>query len=358
MEYPKFKVCCRCFTFNQAKYITDAMNGFCMQKTNFPFICCIVDDASTDGEQEVIEKYLEDNFDLSKESGFYKEETDYGFITYARHKTNDNCYFYVIFLKENHYSNPEIQEKKMSYISHWQCLCKYEAMCEGDDYWIDSSKLQKQADFLENNSDYIMCFTNFNIYIQNSGKMDHSVLTSQSERYPHEFTIEQWIMAKSYVGPMSWMYRTSCIYKIPELGGPDGTVVWFAYFIATSKVKCLLQDTSAVYRINNGGVTQVKHIRKVFDRVKGLRELQVKLAELFLKADTKSLLLSKLTEEYLNKNIKLIYLCGSNVDKKELIKSFNMLSFANKNLVFLYFVAGKILNYIYLKHKCKLGYLK
>ena len=47
MEYPKFKVCCRCFTFNQAKYITDAMNGFTMQQTSFPFICTIVDDAST-----------------------------------------------------------------------------------------------------------------------------------------------------------------------------------------------------------------------------------------------------------------------------------------------------------------------
>ena len=54
MEYPKFKVCCRCFTFNQAKYITDTMDGFTMQQTSFPFVCTIVDDASTDGEQEVI----------------------------------------------------------------------------------------------------------------------------------------------------------------------------------------------------------------------------------------------------------------------------------------------------------------
>ena len=49
MEYPKIKVCVRCFTFNQAKYIEDTMNGFVMQQTDFPFVCCIVDDASTDG---------------------------------------------------------------------------------------------------------------------------------------------------------------------------------------------------------------------------------------------------------------------------------------------------------------------
>ena len=54
MNYPKFKVCVRCFTFNQADYIEDAMNGFTMQQTDFPFVCCIVDDASTDEEQKVI----------------------------------------------------------------------------------------------------------------------------------------------------------------------------------------------------------------------------------------------------------------------------------------------------------------
>ena len=59
MEYPKFKVCCRCFTFNQAKYITDAMNGFTMQQTSFPFVCTIVDDASTDSTYEIIKEKFE-----------------------------------------------------------------------------------------------------------------------------------------------------------------------------------------------------------------------------------------------------------------------------------------------------------
>ena len=98
MEYPKFKVCCRCFAFNQAKYITDAMNGFTMQQTQFPFVCTIVDDASNDGEQEVIKKYVEENFDFSEGSDAYHKETDYAFITYAQHKTNKNCYFAVLYL--------------------------------------------------------------------------------------------------------------------------------------------------------------------------------------------------------------------------------------------------------------------
>ena len=52
-----FKVCIRCQTYNHSAYIVDAMNGFCMQKTSFPFVCCIIDDNSTDGEQEVIKNY-------------------------------------------------------------------------------------------------------------------------------------------------------------------------------------------------------------------------------------------------------------------------------------------------------------
>ena len=62
MEEIKFKVCVRCMTYNHSAFIEDAMNGFCMQRTNFPFVCIIVDDASTDSEQEVIKNYLQKNF--------------------------------------------------------------------------------------------------------------------------------------------------------------------------------------------------------------------------------------------------------------------------------------------------------
>ena len=154
MEYPKFKVCCRCFTFNQSKYITDAMNGFTMQQTSFPFVCCIVDDASTDGEQEVIRKYVEDNFDLSDGSVAFHKETGYAHITYAQHKTNKNCYFAVLYLKENHYSQ---RKPKLPYLEEWRDLCEYEALCEGDDWWLSNMKLQKQYDILETHSELDMC---------------------------------------------------------------------------------------------------------------------------------------------------------------------------------------------------------
>ena len=154
MEYPKFKVTVSCMTFNQAKYITDAMNGFTMQQTSFPYVCTIVDDASTDGEQDVIRKYVEDNFDFSEGSVAYHKETDYAHITYAQHKTNKNCYFAVLYLKENHYSK---NKPKMGYLSEWRDMCEYEALCEGDDWWISAEKLQKQYDILENHQELDMC---------------------------------------------------------------------------------------------------------------------------------------------------------------------------------------------------------
>ena len=84
-----------CMTFNHAPYIVDAMNGFTMQNTDFPFVCAIVDDASTDGEQEVIKNYLNEHFDLEDKVVARHEETDDYVLTFARHKTNLNCYFAV-----------------------------------------------------------------------------------------------------------------------------------------------------------------------------------------------------------------------------------------------------------------------
>ena len=70
-------------TFNHAQYIEDALNGFTMQQTTFPYVCCIIDDASTDGEQEVIRNYLNEHFDLEDKMIARHEETDDYVLTFA-----------------------------------------------------------------------------------------------------------------------------------------------------------------------------------------------------------------------------------------------------------------------------------
>ena len=153
----KWKVCVRCFTFNHSPYILDTLNGFCIQKTNFPFVCVIVDDASTDGEQDVIRHYLQDYFDLENSSVVLREETDNYSLIFAQHKNNKFCYFAVFCLKFNHYSKPDFKNRKFMYISRWFDPAKYIALCEGDDYWIDSLKLQKQVDFMECHPKHSLC---------------------------------------------------------------------------------------------------------------------------------------------------------------------------------------------------------
>ena len=134
-----------CMTYNHASYIEDAMNGFTMQHTSFPFVCIIVDDASTDGEPNVIKRYLSDHFNLEDDTVVRKEETEDFILTYAQHKTNQNCFFTVLFLKYNHHR----KKTKAPYFKEWTDNVKYVAMCEGDDYWTDPYKLSRQVKLME-----------------------------------------------------------------------------------------------------------------------------------------------------------------------------------------------------------------
>ena len=111
----EWMVCVRCYTYNHGPYITDTLDGFTMQKTQFPFVCCIVDDASTDGEQKIIKDYINENFELDRD-GAYVKTKEYGTVIFARHKENHNCYFAAVLLNSNNNSTPELIAKKRSYI--------------------------------------------------------------------------------------------------------------------------------------------------------------------------------------------------------------------------------------------------
>ena len=130
------------------------MNGFVMQETDFPFVVTIVDDASTDDTPQLIIGYFNKYFDTEDPSVTLREEVEYGTVLFARHKTNLNCYFAVVLLRENHHSQ---RKSKQVYLKRWTKDVPYVALCEGDDYWIDSKKLQKQVHYLEEHPDCRMC---------------------------------------------------------------------------------------------------------------------------------------------------------------------------------------------------------
>ncbi len=244
IEPVPFMVRVTCKTYNHVNYITDAMNGFCMQQTNFPFVCTIVDDASTDGEQEVIRQYLNDNFDLQDTSIAYEKDEAYGHVAFARHKTNVNCFFAVVYLNENHYSQ---RKPKAPYLKEWTDNVKYIALCEGDDYWTDPLKLQKQVDFLEGHEEYSMCFHKVKVESQEGG--EESIFSDLKEgTYCAQDIYEDWIIPTCSV-----LYRNGVQFEShPSI--VFGDIFLFLQLAERGNLYCM-EFVGGVYRRHSGGVS-------------------------------------------------------------------------------------------------------
>ncbi len=125
MSKPLVSVCCA--TYNHDKYIRECLDGFVNQKTDFDFEVLIHDDASTDTTAAIIREYEREFPNIIK----------------------------PIYQTENQYSKGIAVTRVFNYS---RSQGKYIAMCEGDDYWTDPLKLQKQVDFMEQHSDFGGCF--------------------------------------------------------------------------------------------------------------------------------------------------------------------------------------------------------
>lgn len=237
MELNKFTVCVKCITFNHAPYIIDTLNGFTMQETSFPYVCCIMDDGSTDGEQDIIRKYLQDYFDLDDRSVVRNEETDDYVLYFARHNTNKNCFFAVLLLKYNHYRE---KKEKRTYVAEWHSKATYIAICEGDDYWVHKKKLQMQVDFLEKNEDYGLVYTDYNERIGD---------TIQKGRFPEVNGLKDYLLKKGFIPTPTTLFRTNLYLQCKfEKKFLMGDVPLWIQIMHVSKIK-RLPNITTVYRI-------------------------------------------------------------------------------------------------------------
>lgn len=230
----------QCMTFNHASFIVETFNGFTMQETTFPYVCVVVDDASTDGEQEIIKNYLDEHFDLDEKDTVRYEETDDYCMTFARHRTNKNCFFAVCFLKYNHHS---LKKSKVSYLLRWHNLAKYVALCEGDDYWIHPDKLQLQVDYLEENPECNMVYTHY--------KEQHGdIIIDGTWNLLDGDCLKPYLLRKGFVPTASVMYRTSFKfdYEYLKMKFPMGDVPIWIQLMHASPIK-LLPEVTTVYRI-------------------------------------------------------------------------------------------------------------
>ena len=136
---PVVSICC--LTYNHAPFIRKCLDGFLMQETSFPIEILIHDDASTDGTDKIIREY----------------ETKYPDIIFP------------VFEAENQYSKPGHQH--MDLYNYTRAKGKYIAYCEGDDYWTDPLKLQKQVEFMETHPEYSVCWHRFYILYADSKEL-------------------------------------------------------------------------------------------------------------------------------------------------------------------------------------------
>jgi glycosyltransferase involved in cell wall biosynthesis len=136
------------------------------------------------------------------------------------------------------------------------CNGKYIALCEGDDYWTDPYKLQKQVSFLENNPEYVMCFANADIIDK-----DGNPLPTEEYRpllTKDDYTIEDFILSERHIAPTATLvYRNLLEKPLPEfyktiLSGDIYLVIMIAHH---GKTKCF-KETLAIYRIHSGGITK------------------------------------------------------------------------------------------------------
>lgn len=253
MDNNHFFVRVSCKTFNHAPYIVDAMNGFTMQETTFPYICIIIDDASTDGEPKVIRRYLQENFDLDDSSLTQHDETEDYERFFLRHKENYHCFFLVVLLKYNHYS---IKKRKLPYFKDWIQGIKYIAFCEGDDYWSDPMKLQKQVDFLETHSDYAMSYTKCYHLDQETGTITKGVNSNLTSYKGFKYLLQ-----KSFIGTLTVVLRTDKLWEYYKEINPAqykwsmGDYPMWLYMAANYNIH-YLPDFTSVYRMHQGSISR------------------------------------------------------------------------------------------------------
>lgn len=211
-----------CITYNHEAYIAEALEGFLMQQTNFRYEILIGEDQSTDGTRAIINSYI----------GKYPDR-----IRLVGHDKNIGA----------------INNQISLFVA---AEGKYIAMCDGDDFWTDPAKLQKQVDFLEANEDYVICChhtkvindLNETVYLKQDpkdlefeygdvllGKREETRICSLMMRNLEEIR---------NIRRQGWYFETH---------GSDTLLKLYA-MAATGKKIYVLPEVMACYRLHTGGI--------------------------------------------------------------------------------------------------------
>jgi glycosyltransferase involved in cell wall biosynthesis len=237
MNKPVVSICC--LAYNHENYIAECLDGFIKQKTNFTFEVLIHDDASTDKTADIIREYEAKYPDIIKP--IYQTENQFSKgVTVSRA-----------------YNFPRVKGK-------------YIAMCEGDDYWTDPMKLQKQVDYLEGNNNCSLVFTNYSIEYNNKEVINNEGISDYS--FNGIFKVNP-IRTVSICFRVNYLNDLIC--SLPK-GYPFLDLSILLYMAIKGKIG-LINENTCVYRYHHSSMT---HSRDIESKLKFI-ELKFKIRNYF-----------------------------------------------------------------------------
>ena len=232
----------QCATFNQESYIRQCLDGFVMQQTNFRFEAIVHDDASTDNTAAIIQEYANKYPDIIQ----------------------------PIFETENQYSK---HNGSITRIMRQHMRGKYIAFCEGDDYWIDPLKLQKQVDLLEQDPEIGLVNTENHVLYEEEGVLlecyNRKKNRINSKTAIEQVAISELLSSRYFIKTGSVClrrdlyeeYAKSDEYQYIRAHFPFGDIPLWVY-IASKKKLAYIEDPTMVYRRHIGSASNLNSIRK------------------------------------------------------------------------------------------------
>lgn len=231
-------------TYNHENYIEQAVESIMMQQTNFDFKLYIGEDFSSDSTRD---KCLNLKNKYSSKIELILHESNIG-------SSNNGLHMYQYC---------------------FETKAKYIALCEGDDYWTDPYKLQKQVDFLEANENYVLHYFNANVIDEKGKKLNNQLVHFDQE----SFGIESLLQADNPICTLTVMFRNIPELKKEEfkqllLEYPYGDWGLWLYLMFHSQKLAKFENTvCASYRMHAGGVFSKKKPTETLAKIIKIQEL-------------------------------------------------------------------------------------
>jgi glycosyltransferase involved in cell wall biosynthesis len=209
-----------CTTYNHARYVEQAIVGFLMQDTDFPFEVVIHDDVSTDHTRDIVSSYAARYPNLIR----------------------------TVYQTENQYA----QGKTSAVVAFGHCRGKYIAFCEGDDYWTDPQKLQLQCDLLESDPSCALVFHNCRLQYEARGDTRDEVACHLSKSH---FTLEDVVLEDWFIPSQSMVFRRDALELPPWVHRVFGLDYAMHLLLARQGRIAYIDRLMGVYRINSASIS-------------------------------------------------------------------------------------------------------